>query len=58
MDISQLTSMANQTSISDVIGISLLKKSMDSFAQTSTNMTEMLAASVDPNLGKNLDGYA
>lgn len=57
MDISQLNAIANQTSIGDAVGVTLLKKSLDSFTDTSANMTEMLNSCIDPNLGKKIDRY-
>lgn len=44
-----------QQASSQVIGIAVLAKSLDTVKQSGQNMIKMMEQSVNPNLGKNID---
>lgn len=55
MDISALSTVMKQNSLSQAVGIRLLKMSNDLATEQGQNIAKMIEQSAQPNLGKNLD---
>ncbi|WP_314586121.1 YjfB family protein [Paenibacillus terrigena] len=55
MNISTLSTVMKQNSLSQAVGIRLLKMSNDQATQNGQNIVRMMEQSVQPNLGSNLD---
>ncbi|MFD0616694.1 YjfB family protein [Paenibacillus sp. GCM10027629] len=55
MNISTLSTVMKQNSLSQAVGIKLLKMSNDQATQNGQNIVKMMEQSVQPNLGGNLD---
>jgi len=55
MNISTLSTVMKQNSLSQAVGIRLLKMSNDQATQNGQNIVKMMEQSVQPNLGSNLD---
>lgn len=55
MDIAALSIIKSQASLSQNVGIALLKKNMDSANENSQSLIKMMELSVNPSLGSNLD---
>ncbi|WP_018757823.1 YjfB family protein [Paenibacillus terrigena] len=55
MNISTLSTVMKQNSLSQAVGIRLLKMSNDQATQNGQNIVKMMEQSVQPNLGGNLD---
>ncbi|MDD3241143.1 MAG: YjfB family protein [Lachnospira sp.] len=55
MDIAGLSTAMSTASVSNDVGVAVLKKSLDTLDTTGDNMVKMMEASVTPNLGQNID---
>ncbi|WP_152392453.1 YjfB family protein [Paenibacillus guangzhouensis] len=55
MNISTLSTVMKQNSLSQAVGLRLLKMSNDQATQNGQNIVKMMEQSVQPNLGGNLD---
>jgi len=55
MNISTLSTVMKQNSLSQAVGIRLLKMSNDQATQNGQNIVKIMEQSVQPNLGGNLD---
>jgi hypothetical protein len=55
MDIEALSMVMHQSSLFQQVDISLTKKVLDSANESSQNLINAMALSVNPNLGSNLD---
>lgn len=55
MDIAALSVSMSQSSLSQQVGISLEKKTLDSINENSQSLIKMMELSVNPNLGSKLD---
>lgn len=52
MDVASMSINLTQAQLQQDVGISIVKKAMDSAEQTSSKLLEMIS---DPNLGQNID---
>jgi hypothetical protein len=55
MNISALSTVMKQNSLSQAVGIQLLKMSNDQATQQGQDLAKMMAQSVQPHVGGNLD---
>ncbi|OPA78510.1 putative motility protein [Paenibacillus selenitireducens] len=55
MNISTLSTVMKQNSLSQAVGIQLLKMSNDQATQQGQDLAKMMAQSVQPHVGGNLD---
>ncbi|MCR2803635.1 YjfB family protein [Paenibacillus soyae] len=55
MDIAAMSTMLSQASLSQAVGIKVLNMAKGQAEQQSQQLVQMMNASLDPNLGKNLD---
>lgn len=55
MDIMSLSGIPSTANITNDIQIAVLSKSLDTYQTTGENLTRMMEASVNPNLGQNID---
>lgn len=55
MDIAALSTQLSSASLSNQVGISVLKKAMDTQTAQSTEMIQLMEQSVMPHIGQNLD---
>ena len=55
MDITGLSTAMSTASVSNDVSVAVLKKSLDTLDTTGDNMIKMMEASVNPNLGQNID---
>ncbi|WP_167958860.1 YjfB family protein [Anaerosporobacter faecicola] len=55
MDLTALSPSLSQTNLMTQVSASILKMSMDTVEQSMEGMTKMMEASVNPNLGGNID---
>jgi hypothetical protein len=55
MDIMSLSGIPSIASTPSTIEVAMLSKSLDTYQTTGENLTKMMEASVNPNLGQNID---
>lgn len=55
MDIMSLLGIPSIASIPSDVQVAVLSKSLDTYETTGENLTKMMEASVNPNLGQNID---
>ena len=55
MDIMSLSGIPSIASIPSDVQVAVLSKSLDTYKTTGENLTKMMEASVNPNLGQNID---
>ena len=55
MDIAALSMQASALQASDMVGVAVFKKTLETIEGTGENMIKMMEQSVQPNLGQNID---
>ncbi len=55
MTIGGITTNISTSNISNDIQVAMLKKSLDTVANTGSELTKMMEASVTPSIGQNID---
>lgn len=55
MSISGMSGMLNTSKVNNDIQVAVLSKSLETYQTTGENLTKMMEASVNPNLGQNID---
>ena len=55
MSVSGMSGMLNTSKVNNDIQVAVLSKSLETYQTTGENLTKMMEASVNPNLGQNID---
>ncbi len=55
MDIMSLSGIPSISNVPSDVQVAVLSKSLDTYQTTGENLTKMMEASVNPNLGQNID---
>ena len=55
MDRAGLSTAMSMANVQDDIGVAVLKKSLDTIETAGAGLQKMMEASVNPNLGQNID---
>lgn len=55
MTIGGITTNISTSNVSNDIQVAMLKKSLDTVANTGSELTKMMEASVTPSIGQNID---
>ena len=50
-----MSGMLNTSKVNNDIQVAVLSKSLETYQTTGENLTKMMEASVNPNLGQNID---
>ena len=55
MSVSGMSGMLNTSKVNNDIQVAVLSKSLETYQTTGENLTKMMEASVNPNLGQSID---